>query len=195
MKSPPARCSLEGCDRLQQSRGYCKMHAKRDRRYGSPLIVKRVHSYAGIACAVDGCETQAVSNSYCRMHKDLWYKNGDPLIRINGRRGEGTTRKDGYRQIRAHGHPLADSRGQLLEHRKLLYDRIGPGPHECHWCSKQVRWETGISATSVVVDHVDSNRANNTAENLVPSCNACNLRRSRRHQLPPAPASGARGTP
>lgn len=31
------------------------------------------------------------------------------------------------------GHPLANTHGAVFEHRKVLYDEIGPGPHPCHW--------------------------------------------------------------
>lgn len=84
--------------------------------------------------------------------------------------------KDGYRMLRYQRHPLA-RHGELMEHRKILYDKIGPGPHECHWnsvrgCGKvNLEWggHGGIHA-----DHLDDDRINNSPENLVPSCKKCN---------------------
>lgn len=35
-------CSVEGCERPYDSKGYCQMHATRVRRYGSPQAIKRV---------------------------------------------------------------------------------------------------------------------------------------------------------
>lgn len=72
-----------------------------------------------------------------------------------------------------HDHPLATSRGLLREHRKVLYDAIGPGEHSCHWCDGPVRWEDGTLAP----DHLDWNPANNARDNLVQSCYPCNSAR------------------
>jgi len=72
-----------------------------------------------------------------------------------------------------HGHPLANARGRLREHRKVLYDKIGPGEHRCHWCGVMVCWEGGTLAP----DHLDWDVANNHPDNLVPCCWACNSAR------------------
>lgn len=72
-------------------------------------------------------------------------------------------------------HPLA-TRGQVAEHRFVLYNEIGPGPHLCHWgCGKLLEWggREGIQA-----DHVDGDTMNNHPENLVPSCSSCNCLRA-----------------
>jgi len=75
-------------------------------------------------------------------------------------------------------HPLATKNGYLLESRMLLYDEIGQGPHGCHWCSKEVRWQVlrgqGTTPNGLVADHVDTNWRNNDLSNLVPSCQRCN---------------------
>ena len=78
-------------------------------------------------------------------------------------------------------HPLA-RKGYLLEARMILYDRIGPGPHLCHWCQSHVQWQPlqkGLHDL-LVVDHLDWNPHNNSQENLAPSCQSCNIRRNRR---------------
>lgn len=71
-------------------------------------------------------------------------------------------------------HPIS-VKGVLAEHRKVLYNRIGPGPHLCHWgCGRALRWG-GLKGT--VADHLDGDITNNTPDNLVPSCNMCNIHR------------------
>lgn len=74
-------------------------------------------------------------------------------------------------------HPLAGIRGYVSEHRVVLYDKIGPGEHPCHWCGKTVRWfkqARNLAGVVLVVDHVNSDEHDNRPENLVPSCQGCN---------------------
>lgn len=89
-----------------------------------------------------------------------------------------------YLKIRADGHPLADKYGKLGLHRWLVYRRLGPGPHPCHWCGKPLNWLPKQRWTgAIVVDHVDGNRGNNDEANLVVSCHPCNVRRGRRNRI------------
>lgn len=77
------------------------------------------------------------------------------------------------------GHPLWGCKPILL-HRVVLYDKIGPGDHSCHWCGGAVSWGDGINGTkraTLVVDHIDSNTLNNNEDNLVPACYRCNSQR------------------
>lgn len=74
-----------------------------------------------------------------------------------------------YLTMRAPSHPLAHADGVVRVHRAVLYDAIGPGVHECHWCGQVLTW-----GESLVVDHVDEDTWNNSPENLVPSCRGCN---------------------
>lgn len=86
----------------------------------------------------------------------------------------------GYRMVKAGDHPLAGRSGVILLHRKLLYDRIGPGRHPCHWCGELVEWRTGrLREGALLVDHVNHDKLDNSPENLVPSCNPCNGHRLR----------------
>jgi len=58
-------------------------------------------------------------------------------------------------------------------HRWVLLDKIGPGPHACHWCAKPLTW-TG-RPDHITADHLDRNTHNNRPENLVPACHGCNV--------------------
>lgn len=84
-----------------------------------------------------------------------------------------------YRFITAHGHALANRNGCVAEHRYQLYEKIGEGPHVCHWCPKVLRWHMPRRHEEhMVVDHLDNHKTNNAHDNLVASCTACNIRRA-----------------
>lgn len=83
---------------------------------------------------------------------------------------------DGYVMLSGQTeHPLARS-GDLLEHRKVLFDKLGPGEHPCHWCQKSLVWG-GVSG--ICADHLNDDRQDNDPDNLVPSCVHCNGKRGR----------------
>jgi hypothetical protein len=85
---------------------------------------------------------------------------------------EGSINAEGYRLVIRHGHPLAGKTGRVLEHRAVLFDEIGPGPHPCRWCGQSLRW------VNICVDHLDDDRSNNALANLVPACRRCNSQRT-----------------
>lgn len=83
----------------------------------------------------------------------------------------------GYRLLTGqYDHALSYENGVVSEHRKILYDSIGEGPHLCHWgCGKLLAW---AGRDGIFVDHIDGDPSNNDLENLVPSCHQCNVRRA-----------------
>lgn len=172
-------CAAEACDgRVKYNIDgvrWCGKHGRRVRNNGSPDVVKRTASYDGVECVIEGCAERPRRLGMCEFHSQQFRTWGDPLVGITiAPDGTGSIRKDGYRALTVHGHPLADKWGHVLEHRKVLYDKIGPGPHACHWCGCAVTWG-GLSLTA---DHLDFDRANNAPSNLVPACNSCNVRRN-----------------
>ncbi len=90
-----------------------------------------------------------------------------------GGTGEGWRIEGGYKVLTGvYDHPLSPKTGVVFEHRKVLYDKIGPGTHKCHWdCGKILSWggKSGINT-----DHLDGDQLNNEPDNLVPSCFGCN---------------------
>ena len=79
--------------------------------------------------------------------------------------------KTRYLTVRIPGHPLAQKDGRLRVHRAILWEKIGPGPHPCHWCGNVLEWDR------IVTDHVNGVTWDNRPDNLVPACNGCNLGR------------------
>lgn len=74
----------------------------------------------------------------------------------------------------AESHPLRRKSPQISEHRFVLYEKIGAGPHSCHHCGSMLEWKFGNVAGALFVDHLDRNTRNNDPGNLVPSCHRCN---------------------
>lgn len=84
------------------------------------------------------------------------------------------------------GHPLRDPHGQCMTHRVVLWEKIGPGEHSCHYCGTTVDWKPGeyLTATSLVAEHADGNTRNNDPANIVPACQKCNAKKMRRTVRP-----------
>jgi hypothetical protein len=96
----------------------------------------------------------------------------------DGQRREFITSR--YRYVTVKAHPLKPGGGKLPAHRVALYDKIGPGPHACHWCETGISWDVRPSVEGCIdTDHLDGDRYNNDPANLVPSCHRCNI--TRRH--------------
>jgi hypothetical protein len=123
-------------------------------------------------CSIEGCERNVHARGWCFRHYQTWRRHGDPTA---AHVAEGYTTRRGYRAVYRRDHPLANGNGSVLEHRAVLFDRIGPGGHACYHCAVTVSWEGG----SLEADHLDWNRQNNDPANLVPSCHPCNVRRRR----------------
>lgn len=123
-------------------------------------------------CSVDGCGEKAklVGAGMCETHYYRMRRLGTTDLQPRIRKAASANGK--YHAVTAKEHPLARKDGMLMEHRKVLYDRIGEAPHCCYWCGE--RLETWAE---IVVDHLNENKLDNRESNLVASCNACNMAR------------------
>jgi hypothetical protein len=91
---------------------------------------------------------------------------------------KGLTDPSGYKRVRVRGHPLAGADGVVAEHRVVLYERVGPGLHPCHWCGALLEWRVDRNRVGqIIADHLDGDIHNNDPENLVPACHSCNALR------------------
>lgn len=109
------------------------------------------------------------------MHYHRLYRHGS-LERTAAGIKTGAPRR--YRTVPAKGHPLAHANGRAYEHRVVLYDLIGPGPHPCHWCGELVEWLPKGAPGELQPDHLNDDGGDNRPENLVPSCRRCNTTRA-----------------
>ena len=103
------------------------------------------------------------------MHYKAYNRYGDPLFRKKRAKGSRWTDEKGYLLYTDNDHPMASPRGTVLEHRAVLYDSIGPGQQHCVDCNAVIEW-----GSTLIVNHIDENRLNNSIENLEPMCHLCN---------------------
>lgn len=141
------------------------------------LAARPLKAKAQPQCVTEGCSNhRGYSSGICNS---CYYR-----VR---RTGTIDRKKYAYRSITTHGyvvlnmpnHPLGKD-GRVYEHRKVLFDSIGDGEHQCYWCSDSVSWMRngkGAPRGGLVVDHLDGDKTNNAIANLVPACNKCNSSR------------------
>lgn len=131
-------------------------------------------------CILGDCDKPSrnpKSAALCPMHYHRQYRHGS-TDKVAHESGITVSLGRRYRRISATNHPLADKSGGAYEHRVVLYDAIGTGPHPCHWCSAEVDWLPKGDPRCLQVDHVNGDGADNRAANLVPSCGGCNTARA-----------------
>lgn len=85
-----------------------------------------------------------------------------------------------YKYAKRKGHIIAPPSGRLPLHRLILWEKIGMGPHQCHYCGTGVNWSPNRTAEGcLIAEHMDGDHTNNDPSNIVPSCQTCNLIRGR----------------
>jgi hypothetical protein len=75
-------------------------------------------------------------------------------------------------------HPLANSRGDVYEHRYVMYKKYGDKLPDCELCGAITTW----SSRDTHVDHINENKSDNRECNLRILCNSCNVRRSNKQE-------------
>lgn len=130
-------------------------------------------------CNVDECTRHASKKGMCDKHYQRLRKSGhteDPVRLVDPKR---------YLQRKLTNHPLAGKNGRVYVHRATLHDSCASEnqPLPCYWCAQTVYWSHSDIKKRLVVDHLDHDRHNNTPENLVPACNSCNVKRTRRTNI------------
>lgn len=167
-------CDVESCDLQVKSKRLCQAHYHRLCRYGDPLGKPKLKpKFVPGVCEVVDCNRIKTYRSFCQAHYRRIQIHGDVLASVPIM--DGTQPITRYRKITAHGHPLADSEGRVLQHRAVLYEAIGPGWHLCNWCDDPITWDVHHPGDyALTVDHLNHRRSDNRLENLVPACSPCN---------------------
>jgi len=120
---------MDECDLPVLAKGLCVKHYKRLRRYGDPLIFKRIQKYPiGARCAVEGCDRKVKGRGFCRLHLDRQREYGDPgpAGNINSKREKRslspgrTVTPSGYISIWQ-----PDRKKYAMEHRLIMEAELG----------------------------------------------------------------------
>lgn len=173
-------CTYQDCERRPVARGLCRTHYARWWRANRDSL-DDARCRPEQTCSVEGCEasTRSGARGWCARHYTRWLRHGDPTTVRPDEAPAGTRHVDfatGYVRVKIPGHPLCPSgHSWVFEHRAALYEAIGPGSHDCHWCGTPVAW-----GDTLIADHLDGSLRNNAPDNLVPSCLNCNASRGRK---------------
>lgn len=179
----PEKCDVEGCESVPHARyngtALCNKHYLRIWKYGT-TEEREIILPTWSVCCVEGCDKQTRSpgeGGMCEMHYGRVRRNGSTDIIKKEKIKKNS--HDGYIRTSDISHPVSCKDGMIYEHRRILFDKIGWGPHECFWCKTSIEWTPGEKNKkgSLVVDHKDTDNTNNKIENLIPSCHKCNCLR------------------
>lgn len=72
-------CTVKGCDKPHEARGWCPAHYQRWRATGDPLGSKIRKYKARPRCTVDECDRPNYGHGYCQLHYWRWKRYGDPM--------------------------------------------------------------------------------------------------------------------
>jgi hypothetical protein len=75
---PKGTCSIEGCEKAADTRGWCRAHYKRWLRLGDPLAGGPMEGRKRW-CAIEGCDAKHYGHGWCVKHYRRWIEHGDPL--------------------------------------------------------------------------------------------------------------------
>lgn len=113
----------ENCTSQVKARGLCAKHHKRLKKHGDiDTVLPRGHFSKFNGCTIPTCINSHVAQGYCQMHYRRWSLYGDPMIR---RRAKAQNSPAQYRMVVAHGHPNANAKGAIAEHRLVMSEMIG----------------------------------------------------------------------
>lgn len=150
-------CKIENCKKKHYAKGLCHNHYGLNRRNGSPIYLRDIPKPK---CSVSGCNNITTSHKsrYCRFHLNRKRK-GIPLNRPKGVKGRlNFNWNNGASEYPNHY--------LMKKNRKIVLEKAD---YKCFYCGR----------FADRVHHLDKSKDNHSINNLVASCNSCNLSMSK----------------
>jgi len=73
-------CSVKGCNRIHDAKGYCYIHYHAWRTHGNP---SHIPVHVTKLCSVDKCNLKHNAKGFCNKHYSKWKRFGDPLFVVD----------------------------------------------------------------------------------------------------------------
>jgi len=72
-------CSINNCNKKHESKGYCRSHYNKFRRFGDPLYERKLNIFK--KCKIEDCKNKSSSLGYCGSHYSKFKLHGDPFYK------------------------------------------------------------------------------------------------------------------
>lgn len=138
-------CSIDGCERGANVKGWCKPHYVREWKKLHPDFRRTNRKY----CSIPECGRPHYSIGYCERHRYRAKRYGDPFGQPDRKGRRSFIASTGYRMVQEPAHANATGNGYILEHRLVMSDMLGR-PLE----------------TDEHVHHINGDKLDNRPENL-----------------------------
>jgi hypothetical protein len=69
-------CSINNCNKKNESKGYCRSHYNKFRRHGDPLYKRKLNVFK--KCKIENCNNKIHSLGYCHSHYNKFKRHGNP---------------------------------------------------------------------------------------------------------------------
>ena len=120
-------CSIDNCTGAKYCKGYCSAHYQKYKKYGDPLAGKgsgRQVQYESCTVITQDnrqCAKPHTAQGMCQMHYRRVKLYNDPFARELGHK----QKPKPYKMVVALGHPNADTKGWIAEHRLVMSEHLG----------------------------------------------------------------------
>lgn len=122
----PFSCSITDCDRKHKAKGYCGAHYQRHLNAGGVSADPIRVAASSKACSVDACEKPLHANGLCNSHGWRMRKFGSTELPAPANKpATKWVSRFGYCIVYLPSHPMANSSGNIAEHRLVMAEHIG----------------------------------------------------------------------
>lgn len=175
-KSLKEKCLVENCNRLSDTKGYCKTHYEQMRVFGyikNNGIIGKPPKQIEI-CKVDGCNLKVKAVGYCNKHYLQLYHYGT-ILKDSGKDPSKIIIYDTYAEIILKNKDLFEIGRAIIDLEDVekcknkrwgLNDKGYVKNGDFLWLARYVMNVHNTSKNKIEVDHIDGNPLNNQKSNL-----------------------------